>query len=156
MSLAQGIHNFFWYRRKVSEGTKGPIEYEFTKRRVVLAHNGLPQKEVWLLVRRTLDENPTYDFFISNLPLSTRLKTFVWLSGLRWSIEQCFEETKSELGMDQYEVRKFPGWHHHVLTCMLAHFFLWHLKIKLGKKSTSYYTCTGKIVVEGLLAHEKM
>jgi len=156
MSLAQGIHNFFWYRRKVSEGTKGPIEYEFTKRRVVLAHKGLPQKEVWLLVRRTLEENPTYDFFIANLPLSTRLKTFVWLSGLRWSIEQCFEETKSELGMDQYEVRKFPGWHHHILTCMLAHFFLWHLKIKLGKKSTSYYTCTDKIAVEGLLAHEKM
>ncbi len=41
--------------------------------------------------------------------------------------------------MDQYEVRKFPGWHHHILTCMLGHYFLWHLKIRLGKKSTSYY-----------------
>ncbi|RZB38249.1 MAG: hypothetical protein SRB2_00595 [Desulfobacteraceae bacterium Eth-SRB2] len=44
-----------------------------------------------------------------------------------------------ELGMDHYEVRKFTGWHHHMLTCMLAHFFLWHLKIRLGKKSTVYY-----------------
>jgi hypothetical protein len=41
--------------------------------------------------------------------------------------------------MDHYEVRKFTGWHHHMLTCMLAHFFLWHLKIRLGKKSTVYY-----------------
>lgn len=138
-TLANGINNFFWYRRKVSEGAKGPIEYEFTKRRIVLSHQGLPQKSVWLVIRRTMDKEPKYSFFISNAPISTRLKTFVWLSGLRWSIEQCFEETKTELGMDQYEVRKFPGWQHHILTCMLAHYFLWHLKIRLGKKSTSYY-----------------
>lgn len=138
-ALANSINDFFWYRRKVSEGTKGPIEYEFTKRRVVLSHHGLPKKTVWLIIRRTLNKEPEYSFYISNAPLSTRLKTFVWLSGLRWSIEQCFEETKTELGMDQYEVRKFPGWNHHVLTCMLAHYFLWHIKIRLGKKSSSYY-----------------
>jgi SRSO17 transposase len=45
-----------------------------------------------------------------------------------------------ELGMDHYEVRKYPGWHHHILTCMLAHFFLWHLNIRLGKKSTIHYS----------------
>jgi hypothetical protein len=70
-----------------------------------------------------------------------RLPLFVWLSGLRWAIEQCFEEAKTELGMDQmdqYEVRKYPGWHHHMLTTMLAHFFLWHLQIRLGKKSTGH------------------
>jgi SRSO17 transposase len=139
-TLAKGINNFFWYRRKVSEGAKGPIEYEFTKRRIVLSHQGLPQKTVWLAIRRTMDMEPRYSFYISNAPLSMALNTFVWLSGLRWSIEQCFEETKTELGMDQYEVRKFPGWNHHILTCMLAHYFLWHLKIRLGKKSTCYYT----------------
>jgi SRSO17 transposase len=66
----------------------------------------------------------------------------VWLSGLRWAIEQCFEETKTELGMDQYEVRKYLGWQHHMLITMLAHFCLWHLQIRLGKKSTSYYGVT--------------
>ena len=96
-------------------------------------------KTVWLLARRTLGEDPQYSYFISNAPVSTRLEKFVWLSGLRWSIEQCFEETKTELGMDQYEVRKFPGWHHHILSCMLAHYFLWDLNIRLGKKSSSYY-----------------
>lgn len=138
-TLAKGIHRYFWYRRKVSEGTKGPIEYEFTRRRVVLAKKGLPEKAVWLLVRRTLEADPKYSFYVSDVASTSRLDTLVWLSGLRWAIEQCFEETKTELGMDQYEVRKFPGWHHHILTCMLAHFFLWHLKIRLGKKSTSCY-----------------
>jgi hypothetical protein len=105
-ALAKSINNFFWYRRKVSEGTKGPIEYEFTKRRIVLSRQGLPHKTVWLLIRRTLEKEPQYSFYISNAPLSTKLDKFIWLSGLRWSIEQCFEETKTELGMDQYEGAK--------------------------------------------------
>jgi SRSO17 transposase len=138
-SLAQNINDFFWYRRKVSEGTKGPIEYEFTKRRVAMHKSGLPDKTVWLIVKRTIGANPEYSYFISNASTSTRLKTFVWLSGLRWSIEQCFRECKQELGMDHYEVRKYNGWHHHMLTCMLAHFFLWHIKIKMGKKSAIHY-----------------
>jgi SRSO17 transposase len=72
---------------------------------------------------------------MSNAPVSTSLRTFVWLSGLRWAVEQCFEEGKTELGMDHYEVRKYAGWHHHMLLTMLAHFFLWHLKLHVGKKS---------------------
>jgi len=139
-TIAKNTNNYFWYRRKVSEGTKGPIEYEFTKKRVVLSKDGLPYKEVWLLIRRTLVDDPVYSYFICNAATSCRLKLLVWLSGIRWAIEQCFEEAKTEIGMDHYEVRKFPGWVHHMMTCMLAHFFLWHLKLRLGKKSTSAYT----------------
>lgn len=137
--LSKNINDYFWYRREVSEGTKGPIVYEFTRRKILLSAGGLPKQTLWLLIKRTIGKNPQYSFYISNASSSTRLKTLVWLSGLRWAIEQCFEETKTELGMDHYEIRKFPGWHHHILTCMLAHFFLWHLKIRLGKKSAIYY-----------------
>lgn len=137
--FAKKLHDVFWYRRRVSEGTKGPIEYEFTKRRVTLCRDGLPGKTVWLVIRRTIGDAPSYSFFISNAPTGTRLKTFVWLSGIRWAIEQCFEETKTELGMDHYEVRKYPGWRHHILSCILAHFFLWHIRIRLGEKSAFAY-----------------
>ena len=137
--IASGTNDFFWYLRKVSEGTKGQVMYEFMKKRIVLSKDGKPYKSVWLIIRRSLGPNPTYSFYISNARRTARLTLFVWLSGIRWAIEQCFEETKSDLGMDHYEVRKFPGWHHHMLTCMLAHFFLWHLRIKLGGKSTGYY-----------------
>ncbi len=139
-TLAKSINSYFWYRRTVSEGTKGPITYEFTRRRIKISSSNLPQKMVWLVMRRTLGSNPEYSYFLSNASISTRLSTFVWLSGLRWAIEQCFEEAKSDLGMDHYEVRKFPGWHHHMITCMLGHFFLWHLKLSLGEKSTVHYT----------------
>jgi SRSO17 transposase len=82
-----------------------------------------------------LGDNPQYSYFTGNAMSSTRLRALVWLSGLRWAIEQCFQETKTELGMDHYEVRKFPGWRQHIITCMLAHFFLWHLKIRLGSNN---------------------
>ncbi|MCR4306899.1 MAG: IS701 family transposase, partial [Candidatus Yonathbacteria bacterium] len=137
--IAKGTNDYFWYRRTVSEGTKGPITYEFMKRRIILAKDGQPDRHVWLIARRSLGKDATYSYFISNAGRSTRLKFFVWLTGVRWAIEQCFEEAKSDLGMDHYEVRKFPGWRHHMLTCMLAHFFLWHMRIRLGEKSTSYY-----------------
>ena len=128
--FAKPLNNFYWYKRTVSEGAKGPIAYEFTKRRVTLYEDGLPGKEVWLVVRRRkIDKKFEYSYFISNAPLSTRLGRFVWLAGLRWAIEQCFEETKTELGMDHYEVRKFRGWNQHMLICIMAHFFLWHLKM---------------------------
>ncbi len=120
----------------MSEGAKGPIEYEFTRRKVMLCKDGLPDKKVWLIIRRTLGNNPTYSYYISNASDSVRLKTFVWLSGMRWPIEQCFEEAKGELGMDHYELRKYTGWNHHMLTCILAHSFLWHLKISMGEKNT--------------------
>jgi SRSO17 transposase len=142
-AVAHSLHDSYWYRRKVSEGTKGPIEYEFTKRQVTLCKDGQPDTTVWLVMKRTIGEHPSYWYYISNAPVSTRLPLFIWLSGARWAIEQCFEETKTELGMDQYEIRKYAGWHHHILTCMLAHFFLWHMQIRLGKKSPSAYRVTG-------------
>ena len=134
-TLAASLPASSWYRRQVSEGTKGPIVYEFARQRVTLCKDGLPERTVWLVIKRTVGAEPAYSYYISNAPVSTPLRTFVWLSGLRWAIEQCFEEGKTELGMDHYEVRKYPGWHHHMLMTMLAHFFLWHLKLRLGEKS---------------------
>jgi len=136
-ALAANLPVSSWYQRTVSEGTKGPIEYAFARQRVTLCKEGLPDRTVWLVIKRTVGATPLYAYYISNAPASTPWRTFVWLSGVRWAIEQCFEEGKTELGMDHYEVRKYPGWHHHMLTTMLAHFFLWHLKLRLGKKSSS-------------------
>ena len=136
-TLATQVPASRWYQRTVSEGTKGPLAYALARQRVTLCKDGLPERTVWLVIKRTLGVEPTYSYYISNAPASTPLRTFVWLSGLRWAVEQCFEEGKTELGMDHYEVRKYPGWHHHMLTTMLAHFFLWRLKLRLGEKSPS-------------------
>ena len=134
-TLAASLPASSWYQRTVSEGTKGAIRYAFARQRVTLCKEGLPERPVWLVIKRSGCVEPTYSYYMSNAPVSTSLRTFVWLSGLRWAVEQCFEEGKTELGMDHYEVRKYAGWHHHMLLTMLAHFFLWHLKLHVGKKS---------------------
>jgi len=144
--LAQQIGPRAWYRRTVSEGPKGPIVYEFARNRVTLCKDDQPAQTVWLVLKRTLGAEPTYWYDISNAPVSTPLRVFVWLSGVRWAIEQGCEETKTELGMAHYERRKYTGWHHHMLTCMLAHFFLWQVKRRLGKKSSGAHGVTGEAV----------
>src|SRR5262249_17931139 len=136
-TVAANLPASSWYHPKVSEGTKGPIEYGFARQRVTLCKDGLPERTVWLVIKRTLGSTPMYSYYISNAPVSTPWRTFIWLSGVRWAIEQCFEEGKTELGMAHYEVRKYPGCHHHMLLTMLAYFFLWYLKLRLGKKSSS-------------------
>ena len=106
-----------------------------SRQRVPLCQEGLPERTVWLVMKRTLGADPGYSSAISHAPARTPWRTVVWLGGVRGAIEPCCEEGKTELGMAHYEVRKYPGWHHHMLTTMLAHFFLWHLKLHLGEKS---------------------
>jgi SRSO17 transposase len=117
-AIAKALQDTFWYRRTVSEGTTGPIVYEFTKRQVTRCRDGLPDRAVWLIIKRSCGAQRSYWYDISNAPLRARLPLFVWLSGVRWTIEQCDEEAKTELGMDHDEVRQYPGWHHHLLVCM--------------------------------------
>jgi hypothetical protein len=77
-AVAASLPASSWYRRKVSEGTKGPIAYEFARQRVTLCQEGLPDRTVWLVIKRTLGAEPSYTYAISNAPASTPLRTFVW------------------------------------------------------------------------------
>jgi len=63
----------------------------------MLCKEGQPATAVWLLIKRTLGAHPRYWYYLSTAPLSAPLRLLVWLSGVRWAIEQCFEETKTEL-----------------------------------------------------------
>ena len=61
-TLAANLPASSWYRRKVSEGTKGPIEYAFARQRVTLCKEGLPERTVWLVIKRTLGTTPAYSY----------------------------------------------------------------------------------------------
>jgi SRSO17 transposase len=133
--IATRLPETCWYRRTVSAGPQGPIVYDLTKRQVTLCREGRPDRAVWLVLKRTVGAEPWSWYSLSNAPLSPRLPTLVWLSRVRWAIEQSVEAANTELGMDHDEGRKHPGWYHHMLICLLAHVFLWHVNIRLGEKS---------------------
>lgn len=73
------------------------------------------------LVRRSLTDPDDLAYFLTNAPKRTPLKTIVRIAGSRWAIEECFEQSKQETGLDEYEVRSWIGWHRHITLSMLAH-----------------------------------
>jgi SRSO17 transposase len=131
-AMAANVPTTQWSRQVIKEGSKGPLVADFAACRVVAVRDGLPGPEVWLVLRRNLTtgELKTY---VCNAPATTPLKTLVRLSGMRWPIETCFEEGKQYLGMGDYEVRSWRGWHHHMTLCILAHFFLVRQQQRLKK-----------------------
>ena len=136
--LARGLDGGAWDRCTVQEGCKGPVVAEFAIIRVVASRRGLPGPDVWLIMRRRVGKDPEeapLRAFLSNAPVGTPLSTFLWVWSHRWTIETTFEDCKGELGMDEYEVRGWRAWHHHMTMTLLSHHFLVRMWLKLGDKA---------------------
>jgi len=134
--LATQVPRSAWRRRVIKEGAKGPIIAEFARVRAVAVREGLPGPAVWVVFRRSVGATPELKTYLSNASVVTPLGTLVRLSGMRWPVESAIEECKGEVGMDQYEVRGWRGWHHHLTMSFLAHHFLVRLRCRLGGKIT--------------------
>ncbi len=132
--LAQGLPASAWQRHTSREGSQGPQVADFAFRRVVAVRDGLPGPDVWLLLRRSRAEGEV-KYFLSNAPADVAHAQLVRLSGLRWPIELCFEVGKQELGMGDYEVRSWRGWHHHRTLVLVAMAFLVRLQTRLKKSA---------------------
>ncbi len=129
--LVKRIPKQDWVRAVLKEGSKGPIVCDFAFLRVTESRSGLPAGELWLILRRNLDDPAEVKYFYSNAPASIPLTELIRVCGMRWPIETIFEEAKGEVGMDHYEMRSWIGWHHHMLLVSLAHHFLVRLRIHL-------------------------
>jgi SRSO17 transposase len=138
-----------WQAYQIQEGAKGPLVALFAFLRVVLVRDGLPGAEVWLVLRRSLGERPQLKTYLSNAPTTTPYTTLVRKSGMRWPVEVAILESKSEVGMDQYEVRGWKGWHHHMTMTLLAHHFLVRQRWVLGKKSSGLDSAASTAAVAG-------
>ncbi|MCI0574446.1 MAG: IS701 family transposase [Myxococcaceae bacterium] len=108
------------------EGTRGEMTGRFARVRVLPAHRGTrgPREEVWLLLEWPEAEAAPTKFWLASLPTTTSLNALVRLVMQRWRTEQVYEEMKGELGLDHYEGRRFPGWHHHVSVALCCYAFV--------------------------------
>jgi SRSO17 transposase len=123
-----------WTPVVLAEGAKGPIRAEVAALRVYPSRDGLPTAEpVWLFLRRTADGQLKYAF--SNAPAETPLAALCRAATLRWPIEQCFQDGKSQVGMDHYEHRSWPAWHRHMLYVFLALHFLLRVRLQFKKNT---------------------
>jgi SRSO17 transposase len=77
-----------------------------------------------VLLRRSCSEPEDISFYLAFGPAGTPLSQLAGAAGRRWTIEEAFAQGKGEVGLDQYEVRSWVGWHRHMTLAMAAHALL--------------------------------
>ncbi len=115
-----------WVRASAGKGSKGERLYDWAC--VALAESGMYCEGLragrWLLMRRSIAEPEEIAYYLCYGPAQTGVRELIRIAGRRWVIEDCFEAAKGEVGLDEYEVRKWDGWHRHITLCLLAHAYL--------------------------------
>jgi SRSO17 transposase len=131
--LAQACPANAWQCHSAGAGTKGERLYDWA--RVPLARRGrlvqTPWRH-WLLIRRNRKDPDDVAYYVVFGPANTSLATLARVAGMRWTVEECFEVAKQEVGLDQYEVRSWQGWYRHITLAMLALAFLVAMRTKLN------------------------
>ena len=111
-----------WVRLSAGDGAKGPRIYDWT--RVSIRPMQEPGQGYWLLVRRSIAKPEELAYYVCFGPEDVALEELVQVAGARWAIEESFEEAKGQVGLDQYQVRRWVGWYRHITLVMLAQAFL--------------------------------
>jgi SRSO17 transposase len=122
-----------WRRVTWRNGTNRPWAARFAAVRVTPANEWRNRRlapEVWLLCEQDLGLTPRIKYFFVHLPATASLKQLVRLAHQRWAIEQQYQELKTELGLDHFEGRSYPGWHRHVVLTAVAYAFLQRERIR--------------------------
>src|SRR5580692_2459824 len=126
--LALGLPSSAWKDIGWRPGSQGTLRSRLAAVRVRPAHRDEkrtePRPEEWLLIEWPKEASEPTKYWLSNLPLTTSLKSLVKLAKHRWVIERDYEELKQELGLGHYEGRSWRGFHHHATLCIAAYGFL--------------------------------
>ena len=120
--LASQVEESGWVRCSAGKGAKGPRVYDWTA--VGIRPSREPGKGHWLLARRSIAKPGELAYYVCFAPADTSLEELARMAGTRWAIEECFEEAKGQVGLDQYEVRRWDGWYRHITLAMLAQAYL--------------------------------
>src|SRR5271166_964190 len=114
-----------WQRFHVKDGQKGPMVWECKHIMITVKDaDGLPGERFHLVVARNVLEPAEIKFFVSNAPPETRVATLLLVAFSRWRVERCFEDDKSEIGLDQYEGRRYLGLKRHLILSSVSYLFL--------------------------------
>ena len=126
-----------WRPLCVGQGAKGPLVFEFAAVRVWAVRHGQPGGPMWLLIRRSLEEDPEIKYYLSNGAETTPREVLAQVACTRHKVEEFLEDAKTYLGMAQYETRSWIGWHHHMSLVAMAHRFITLARLDLQKKRRS-------------------
>ncbi|WP_189719379.1 IS701 family transposase, partial [Streptomyces spectabilis] len=116
-----------WQMLSCGDGAHGPRLYDWVAARLpvnIAFDPDPPTHHRWVMARRSLSRPQEVAYYLAYAPQGTTVEHLVRVAGSRWAIESCFQTAKNECGLDEYEVRRYPGWYRHITLAMLAHAFL--------------------------------
>ena len=126
-ALSNALPARAWHRVAWRNGSNPPWEADFAALRVTPATDWRHRRlapEVWLLCERGLGPTGRRRHYLVSLPAAASRKQLVRLAHHRWAIEQHYQDSKTELGLDHFEGRSYPGWQHHMAISAVAYAFL--------------------------------
>lgn len=121
-----------WAEISVAAGTKGPRVFDWAALTINHAHG--KQWQRFLLLRRSRSKTEEITAYLVFGAANTSLEEMACVAGRRWAIEESFAQSKSEVGLDQYEVRSWTGWHRHMTLVMTAQALLAITRARLFAK----------------------
>jgi len=133
-TIADGLEDEAWAAHAAGEGSKGPRLYDWA--RVALSGCREEDRERWLLIRRSRNDPHKQAYYLVFCHAGTTLAELAGAAGLRWTIEECFQRAKGDLGLDHCEARSWHGWHRHVSLVMAAAAFLAKLAADLRRAAS--------------------
>ncbi|MEV4418294.1 IS701 family transposase [Catellatospora sp. NPDC049609] len=137
-TLARLAPDAAWKRRSCGDGAKGPRLYDWAVASLPdtgTAEHGFTR---WLLIRRSITDPTELAYHLCYGPDGTDPEELIRVAGTRWAIEECFQTAKGQVGLDQYQVRRYDAWYRHITLAMAAHAFL-----SVTAKNTKRGTATG-------------
>lgn len=136
------LHDRPWRRFRVNDGHKGPRVWEVKHLRFYpVGEDGLPGEPLHLIVARDVLNPDEVKFFVSNAPEGTPVQTMLLVAFSRWRVERCFEDQKSEIGLDQYEGRRYRGLQRHLILSCVSYLFLSRMRLEFGGKNLELTEC---------------
>lgn len=134
-TLADALDTDAWTTHAAGEGAKGLRLYDWA--RITLPWVCDADWERWILIRRSQRDPTKRAYYLVFAPAGTSLAELAGAAGLRWTIEECFQRAKDDLGLDHCEARSWHGWHRHMSLCMAAAAFLAKLAADLRRSAWS-------------------
>ncbi|WP_234359177.1 hypothetical protein [Plantactinospora sp. BC1] len=101
-----------WRRRSCGDGAKGPRLYDWAT--ATLPDTDVDGYRQWLLIRRSSTNPDDRAYYLCFGPAGTDDETLTRVAGARWAIEECFQSAKTEVGLDQHQVRRYDAWYRHI------------------------------------------
>jgi SRSO17 transposase len=140
-----------WRRITWRNGRQPPRTARFAAVRVTPAHEWRHARlapEIWLLCEEEAAAKQRLKYYFIHLPATASLRALVTLAHQRWAIEQQYQELKSELGLDHFEGRSYPGWQHHVVLTAVAHAYIQRERMRPQRGPRLTFPATRAIVQE--------